>query len=1063
MKYPLLFLSLLLSPLASGTAYTVKSSGGSFTTFAACAAVAVGGDSCTAFASASPQAGWTQPASGSAGNPITFTKNVGDTVTITSTVTLNGKSYVTLNGGLAFSASSAIVGNNSTQHCVIDGDTFSGNSGFRIPDGAGGGGSDNVVSNNIFTRNSGTAGGSTTTPSLYLYGDRTRVENNEFAGGSSDAMEIGGNNFVIRGNYFHDVSGVTSAEHIDFVQVIGGGTSPTLAFSLMEANIEKTCSNQCHLIIVRTGSGPVADTVIVRENFGYNMALSGGGSGASYGGVGDSAPNGWFYNNTLATLGSTAENGDGVSYQNAPNGVVLNNIFYQTQANSWSPTVGLSFGNANITFNSGYASTWNSPYSTEATYSTLRNLDPLFLNYPADVSLQSGSPARSAGVSLTTAVGAGASSATLTVANAHGLQPGWAGTQGDWIRIGSATTRQISSINYSTNVITLTSSATWANADAIYLYKDSDGTVVLNNLKPDVGAYQYSAPVAATTAGNTPALNQRGAQFVGMTSYKNDKPGGQTVTQGTPTIGTSNNTVPTWCRVWNLDGTAPLALAPTTRGTYVWTKFDAVLDKCFAAGQQIEWVAATWPTWVTGNTTHACWTTLGACDPPDDLSSSVACQGTLTGTTTNACKAREIVADVLLHASARGTPITAVSVGNETNFCDSTGTADAACHVTAEVEWTSTIANHVKLAKALRDTMLLTQPSVLIWGPSATAMDNGSCSSGTGGERWLDRWYLEWITNQSYPVIDGVTFHGYTSSAGSWTNPELVDQMMARAFNGTDATGTTYSTCTNTKAMLTLGAYLIDDEDSWGTQTLNGVPVSTIARTSNTVTLVTFGDGGFSAADSLIVPQVDGCGTGAPWNGTFVLGTASTTTLTYPNSGTNQSTCTPSNVPVVMTTTNWNLQRDYMRKLLIEYSRGVRYKLWYTFYANSSASGFWGTLCSGRTSTACQTLSGGGVAMGEIYKWLGNLRPSGICTVTASVWKCNYSSSNGDGYSAQAVWYVGGGTSSYTYPVNYTQYRSLDGTTTSLSPTTVTIGTAPILLESFTGSHSPARRKAMTF
>lgn len=492
MKYILAVL--LCCQLSFGAVFTVKSSGGNFTTFTACAAVAVGGDTCMAFTSASPQTGWAQSTNGSAGNPIIFTKNPGDTVVVNSTITISGRSYITFNGGLAFSANSAFVGNNLTKHCTISSNTFTGTgTNFRIPDSAGSGGSDNVFSNNTVTRNGGVAGGSSTASSLYLYGDRTRIENNTFVGGSSDAMEIGGTQLAIRGNLFHDIDGTTSGEHIDFVQGIGS-TLPAISFSLIEHNVEKNCVNQCHFVQMRGGAGAVDDTVITRYNYAQNLDSLFAGYGDHNDGAA-TVPNGWVYNNTSATEALRAENGDGAGFDSGF-GTAINNIFFNTEAGSWSPTIYTQggFGNGNLTFTTGYAGGWNSPYSTETTYSALHNINPSFANYPTDGTLNAGSPARNAGVPLTTAVGSGAGSVNLTVADAHGLQPGWAGTNGDWIRIGASTTKQISSINYTTNVITLTSAATWSTTDPIYLYKDSSGTIVLSTANPDLGAFPFSSP-----------------------------------------------------------------------------------------------------------------------------------------------------------------------------------------------------------------------------------------------------------------------------------------------------------------------------------------------------------------------------------------------------------------------------------------------------------------------------------------------------------------------------------------------------------------------------------------
>ena len=333
---------------------------------------------------------------------------------------------------------------------------------------------------------------------MYVYGDRNRFENNEISGGGGDCHDLGGQNVVVRGEFCHDQDGSLTGEHIDFIQVVGGGTSPTLSFALVENNVERNCVNDggnCHFIIVRTGTGPVADTVIVRFNYAQSLNGSGASFGGVFGGVGDNTPNPWFYNNTFATGALNAESGDCASFQNAPTSGSFNNICYNSGA---APYFGIGgclvsgtsgFCNGNIEFNTGYTGSWDQPYSLEATYAALHNQNPLFANYPTSGALQAGSPAIGAGVALTTASGSGSNSTALGVVNAHGFQPGWAGVPADWIRIGASTAVQISAINYSTNTITLASPATWASGAPIYLYKDSDGTTVLNGANPNVGAY----------------------------------------------------------------------------------------------------------------------------------------------------------------------------------------------------------------------------------------------------------------------------------------------------------------------------------------------------------------------------------------------------------------------------------------------------------------------------------------------------------------------------------------------------------------------------------------------
>ena len=95
MFFLLLWAFPLAAQAAGGHTYTVKSGGGGdYTTISACAAAAVAGDTCLIYAGS--YSGWTQGKSGTAGSPITFTANAGDTVTVTSGINLSGISYVTI-------------------------------------------------------------------------------------------------------------------------------------------------------------------------------------------------------------------------------------------------------------------------------------------------------------------------------------------------------------------------------------------------------------------------------------------------------------------------------------------------------------------------------------------------------------------------------------------------------------------------------------------------------------------------------------------------------------------------------------------------------------------------------------------------------------------------------------------------------------------------------------------------------------------------------------------------------------------------------------------------------
>jgi hypothetical protein len=163
--------------------------------------------------------------------------------------------------------------------------------------------------------------------------------------------------------------------------------------------------------------------------------------------------------------------------------------------------------NHNLCFLTGWSGTWQKPYSGY-TYSEtdIFNKDPLFVNSSSDLHLQIKSPNIGKGGPLTSAIGSGANSTSLVVANAGFFCDGYGltGVQADRIRIGGSTTVQISSVNYSTNVLTLANPVSWSSGAPIYLYKNSDGTVVLNGANPDIGAFPFGstgesqAPLPAT-------------------------------------------------------------------------------------------------------------------------------------------------------------------------------------------------------------------------------------------------------------------------------------------------------------------------------------------------------------------------------------------------------------------------------------------------------------------------------------------------------------------------------------------------------------------------------------
>jgi hypothetical protein len=84
------------------------------------------------------------------------------------------------------------------------------------------------------------------------------------------------------------------------------------------------------------------------------------------------------------------------------------------------------------------------------------------------------------------------------VSDAKFFQPGWAGTNADWIAVGTVSNVvQISAIHYASNTITLASAIPRRAGDSVWLYKKSDGVRVLYGAAPDIGAYEYTGTTAA--------------------------------------------------------------------------------------------------------------------------------------------------------------------------------------------------------------------------------------------------------------------------------------------------------------------------------------------------------------------------------------------------------------------------------------------------------------------------------------------------------------------------------------------------------------------------------------
>jgi hypothetical protein len=147
---------------------------------------------------------------------------------------------------------------------------------------------------------------------------------------------------------------------------------------------------------------------------------------------------------------------------------------------------------------SGCTALTGNPFASGATDMT----DMMSTTNPT-LELSSDSQAIDGGTYLTQANGSGSNSTTLIVDDSLYFQCGTncsttpmgsalANVQADWIAIGTVNNVvQISDINHSTNTITLASAMTWSDNANIWLYKKSDGEIVLHGSAPDQGAHEF--------------------------------------------------------------------------------------------------------------------------------------------------------------------------------------------------------------------------------------------------------------------------------------------------------------------------------------------------------------------------------------------------------------------------------------------------------------------------------------------------------------------------------------------------------------------------------------------
>jgi hypothetical protein len=504
---------LLCAQAASATTYTVKAGGGgNYTTVSACAAVVTAGSTCEIFAgtySETPSI----TVSGTSGNPVTFMTNPGDAVTIAG-FNLNNNSYITIEGSSsAYLTITGAITWGYTAHSIFQyitdtdgaaGSCFGGNGWYTT--------STPSSYNQFLNLTLEYCGGTTNNDSgaIELEGHYNLFDHITCSYGQACVTLSGTFNVVRNSTFGPNSTAVISTNHSQPVESsigtgdISGGTQHLLYEDNYSASWR---GGNSHGTILNTDVNGLGSTTNV-------VRLSSTMDSGSYGIQVYDSLNSYFYNDSFSNTqldNSPKDLEDYTLDPSEPNSRTINNIFSNMTRNSttsWCIYADATpVENHNLCYNNGGPGTWYGPTTANSnTYdaSDIFNSNPSFVNADTNLALQSGSPAIAAGSYLTTAVGSGTTSTALTVADA-GFFFANAGMPGnysaDWIRIGASTTVQISSINYSTNVITLATAESWSSGAGIYLYKDSSGSVQL----PASGAPNLGAFPAGTSSGTVPA------------------------------------------------------------------------------------------------------------------------------------------------------------------------------------------------------------------------------------------------------------------------------------------------------------------------------------------------------------------------------------------------------------------------------------------------------------------------------------------------------------------------------------------------------------------------------
>lgn len=321
------------------------------------------------------------------------------------------------------------------------------------------------------------------------------VEDSTLYHGGHHVMGVFSRYNTIRNNYFHNEAWSNGRGHRNlYLQ----GNEVNSGYTLFEGNRFGYSTKGCNNASPTVGSVAMSTSYnIFRYNKIYHSVAYGLGT-ASYVSQGSQyslGSNNKIYSNTIFNSGYNIDPSyKGGSEDTAiwfSNSVNIGNL---VKNNLYSANYQVHSG---VTAKQTFANNWNGDTQGDPKFvnaSTTPPADKMDATLP-NLDLQAVSPAIDKGGALTTITSSTGSGTSITVSNASYFQDGTYGppgvVQADWIAVGTvANAVQIASI--SGNTINLVNSINWTNGDSVWLYKKSDGVIVLYGTAPDAGAYEFT-------------------------------------------------------------------------------------------------------------------------------------------------------------------------------------------------------------------------------------------------------------------------------------------------------------------------------------------------------------------------------------------------------------------------------------------------------------------------------------------------------------------------------------------------------------------------------------------